>query len=646
MPAPAKNMSSGTVLIVWSIVTVDPVAARAAEATVAKSSPPVISQRESHCVSGPDAGHAEQRPPDRVRTKIAGHCHIRVSLRIDLWCNTMTMTMTVVQLTIRNTHHCMKPAIKNGVGPFVIAIAESVDCMAMHRFGMRAMALAGAALLSACTTVGPDFQRPQVPWLSDWTGGSLKSLAAEPRTLRSGQTQEWWRTFKDPVLDQLVAEAQRVNPNVRTAGIRIMEARAQLGIAGSGLYPQLQQATGEVLWEGMQRPGGREINAVTFSAGLQFGWELDFWGRFRRGIEAADAGYFASIAQYDDLQVLMAAQVAGLYCSIRTVEARLVIARENAALQKRSLEITERLFKGGAESELDVQQAKALYLGTLSTIPQLEGVQRQTQNALSTLLARAPGPLPEMAAGKDVIPQAELDVIVDMPADLLRRRPDVRAAEMQLAAQSALIGVSEADLYPSISLLGFLGVSATSLSGSSRALSWAVGPSLVWNVFDHGRLTNAVLVQDARFQQLYEQYQDAVLRAAREVDDSAVGFAKAGEQIVFLADSVKAAQRSLDIANLQYREGLTDFERVLDSQRTLFSQQELLVTTRGNLTQSLIALYKAMGGGWEQGRSRPVLDDVTRETMEQRSNWKGILTAPLPAPGVDAGQDRPGTARP
>ena len=186
---------------------------------------------------------------------------------------------------------------------------------------------------------------------------------------------------------------------------------------------------------------------------------------------------------------------------------------------------------------------------------------------------------------------------------------------MQLAAQSALIGVSVADLYPSISLLGSVGLSATSLSGSSRALTWALGPSLVWNVFDYGRLTNAVLVQDARFQQLYEQYQDAVLRAAREVDDAAVGFAKTGEQIVLLAEAVKAAQRSLDIANIQYREGLTDFERVLDSQRVLFAQQDFLVSARGNLTQNLIALYKAMGGGWEQGRSRPVLDDVTRETM-------------------------------
>jgi len=531
------------------------------------------------------------------------------------------------------------------LGMRAVVLAQGV-LLGAYTLGVRALVLAGGVLLSACTTVGPDFKRPQVPWLDDWTGGSLKSLPVEARAPRSPQTQEWWRNFNDPVLDQLIAEALRANPNVRTAGMRIMEARAQLGIAGSTLYPQLQQATGQVLRAGEKRSPGQDNSATSYSAGLQISWELDFWGKFSRGIEAADASYFASIAQYDDVQVLTAAQTASFYCTIRTVEARLVIARENAALQKRSLDITELLFKGGTESELDVQQAKAQYLGTLATIPQLEISLRQTQNALSILLARAPGPLPEMAAGKDVIPQAELEVIVDMPADLLRRRPDVRGAEMLLAAQSAQIGVSVADLYPSISLLGSVGLSDTSVRGSPRVFSWSVGPSLVWNVFDHGRLTNTVLVQDARFQQLYEQYQDAVLQAAREVDDAAVAFAKTGEQIVLLEGSVKAAQRSLELATIQYREGLADFERVLDSQRTLVAQQDILVTSRGNLTQSLISLYKAMGGGWEQGRSRPVLDDATRETMGQRSDWKGLLAAPLPAPGADTQQLPSGTATP
>jgi NodT family efflux transporter outer membrane factor (OMF) lipoprotein len=518
--------------------------------------------------------------------------------------------------------------------------------MPANRWGGGLIALAGAILLGGCRTVGPDFERPRVPWLADWKGGSLAPLAAQSRGTTSAQIQVWWRNFNDPVLDQLITEAQTKNPTVRTAGMRIMEARAQLGIADSTRYPQVQQATGDVLGVGEQRTGGPDTSTMAFSAAFNISWELDFWGKFKRSIEAADASYLASIAQYDDVQVLMAAQVAALYCTIRTVEARLVISQQNAALQKRSLEITERLFKSGNDSELDVQQARSLYLGTMSTIPLLEASLRQAQNALSILLARAPGPLPEMAPGKNQIPQAGLGAIVDMPADALRRRPDIRAAEMQLAAQSALIGVSVADLYPSISLLGSLGLAGTTTSGTPQVLSWLAGPSLLWNVFDHGRLTNTVLVQDARFQQLYEQYQDAVLRAAREVDDAAVGFAKTGEQIALLADAVKAAQRSLDIATVQYREGLTDYQRVIDSQRTLFSQQDQLVTSRGNLTQSLIAIYKAMGGGWEQGRSRPVVDDATRETMGRRSDWKGLLAVPLPAPGPDAGQPPPRPVKP
>jgi len=497
-------------------------------------------------------------------------------------------------------------------------------------------------LLSACTTVGPDFKQPVVPWLATWSSGSLESSMTDSRTGVRPQSDEWWRNFNDPALDQLIAEAQRLNPGVRTAGMRIMEARAQLGIAGSLLYPQLQQISGEALRVGQnQSGGGADKTLSAYGIGLNIGWEIDFWGKFRRGVEAADAGYLASIAQYDDVQVLVAAQVANLYCSIRTTEQRLRIAHENAALQKRSLEITERLFKSGNEAELNVQQAKSLYLSTLATIPELESALRQAQNALGVLVARPPGPLPEMSAGTEKIPEASLAVIVDMPADLLRRRPDVRAAEMQLAAQSALIGVSEGALYPSIALLGSVGLSATSLNWSARTVDWAVGPSLVWNIFDYGRLKNQVLVQDARFQQLYEQYQDAVLRAAREMDDAAIAFANSRIQIPLMEQAVQAAKRSLDIATIQYREGLVDFQRVLDSQRTLFSQQERLVANRGNVTLNLIALYKAMGGGWESGRNRPVLDEQTRETMSERSAWQDLLSAPLPPPPTDSSQARP-----
>ncbi len=493
----------------------------------------------------------------------------------------------------------------------------------------RTAAIALIASMCGCTMVGPDFESPDVPWLAQWDGGSLEAVKPDANRPRA-DTETWWRNFNDPVLDELVAEAQRQNPGVRSAGLRIMEARAQLGLAGSALYPQVQQLGANVTRVGRNQSEGPDTAFTSYGVNFDIAWELDFWGKFRRGIEAADAAYLASIAQYDDVQVLVAAQTANLYASIRTLELRLRIARETAALQKRSLEITEHLFKSGNESELDVQQARTLYLATLATIPQFEASLRQAQNALNVLLARPPGPLPQMEAGRETIPLAALDVAVDMPAALLLRRPDVRAAEAQLAAQSALIGVSEAQLYPSIALIGSMGLSTTSLNDAPRVFDWAAGPTMVWNIFDYGRLKNQVLIDNARFQQLYEVYQQTVLNAAREIDDAAILFAKNREQIDVLRESVQAARRSLDIATIQYREGLVDFERVLDSQRTLFGQQDRFITAQGDTVRSLVALYKAMGGGWQTAHAQPVLDENTRATMNERSAWKGLLEAPLP----------------
>ncbi|TNI64383.1 RND transporter [Aeromonas media] len=492
--------------------------------------------------------------------------------------------------------------------------------MAVQRHNMRPLFTGGACLLlSACTVLGPDYQAPRVEEMAGWHSASEGQQASATADYR-----QWWNRLNDPVLSALVEESLRKNPDVRIAGLRILEAQAQLGIAESLLGPQATVGTGEFLQAGQTR-GGHSSAGSSYGAGFNLGWELDFWGKFERGIEAADANYFATLAQYDDIQVLMAAQVAQLYVSIRTLEARLYIARENARLQQRSLEITERLFKSGNSAELDVQQAKTQYLGTLSGIPQLETSLRQSQNALSTLIARPPGPLPEMTTNTGKIPQGELALVTEMPADLLRRRPDVRVAERQLAAQSALIGVAESELYPSITLLGTLGVNAT--NGENGTFSWAVGPSLSWNLLDQGRLGNQILVQDARFQQLHERYRDSVFKAAREVDDAAVAYANGQDEIVLLTQTGEAARRSLEIANIQYREGMADFQRVLDSQRALFNQQERLVNSRGARMRDLITLYKALGGGWEQGRERPLVTPEVEAQLRTRADWAPLLDA-------------------
>ena len=484
--------------------------------------------------------------------------------------------------------------------------------------------------LAACTTLGPDYREPEIDWLEAWQPTS-------PLPTRTGKAVDhafWWQLFEDPALNRLIDAAREDSPTLRLAGLRILESRALLGIAGSTLYPQVQQVTGAVAYVNQQQRGGavaqRTDSLASYEAGFALGWELDFWGRFRRGIESADAAFFASIANQQDVQVRLAAQVADLYYAYRTTQLRIGIARQNAKIQQRSLEITERLYSSGSNSELDVQQARTQYLSTLSTIPQLEQTLVQVRNALGVLLGRPPGDLPELAGDYVALPQIGSATVTSIPASLLLRRPDVRVAAWQVAAQSAQIGLAEADFYPAISLLGSIGWSATSIDGSPDVTTLGLGPSLKWNVFDYGRIENNVRVQDARLQQLIEVYRQSVLSAAREIDDALVGLVKSGEQQVILDQAVDASRRSLELANSRYREGYAGFQRVLDAQRAVAAQDERSLVNQGNHVSSVIALYKALGGGWTDSRVAEWLPDPVREAMAERTDWGDLLTAPLP----------------
>jgi len=494
----------------------------------------------------------------------------------------------------------------------------------------RAAVLCAAVALNACTTLGPDYQEPQVDWLDDWQT-SLYGQVEAPQQQAEADLRFWWRLFDDPVLNRLIEDASEANPSLRIAGLRILESRAQLGIAGSTLYPQLQQVGAAISYvNSRQSGGGVDQDFASYQAGFNLGWELDFWGRFRRGIESADAAFFGSIANQQDLQVLLSAQVTDLYYAYRTLQLRIEIARENAALQERSYQITQRLYRSGQQSELDLQQAKAQYLATLSTIPQLQIALTQTRNALATLLGGPPRDIPALAGETPPLPNVEPVLIQGIPARLLMRRPDIRAAAWQVAAQSAQIGIAEADFYPAISLLGSIGWSGTSLSGSPNSATLALGPGLSWNVFDHGRIANNVRVQDARLQQLIEQYQDAVLQAARQIDDAAINVVKTAEQQAILTESLNAARRALELANSQYREGYAGFQRVLDAQRALAAQSERELINRGNHISAIIALYKALGGGWLETPAQQLIPQESRDAMQQRSDWGYLLSAPLP----------------
>ena len=381
----------------------------------------------------------------------------------------------------------------------------------------------------------------------------------------------------------------------------------------------------------------RSQSLTAYQTDFRVGWELDFWGRFQRSIESADAVFLASITSHHDLQVLLSAQVAELYFNYLTIAQRIEIARNNAARQERSFTITQKLFTAGQGSELDLQQAKTQQLATLSTIPELESALIQVRNALSVLLGRPPGEIAELAGMVQALPDTAALSISEIPAQLLLRRPDIRSAAWQVAAQSAQIGVAKADYYPAISLFGSIGWSGDSLSATADTTQLAVGPSLTWNVFDYGRIRNNVRLQDARLQQTIESFQNSVLLAAREIDDAAIKVVKTAEQEIILKQALQAAERSLELASTRYQEGYADFQRVLDAQRALFSQADRYLVVRGAHLNAITQLYKAFGGGWVDMPIDTLIPESTRQQMRERTKWGGLLDAQLPAP--DAGPD-------
>ena len=492
-------------------------------------------------------------------------------------------------------------------------------------------------LASGCTMVGPDFAKPDAPVAASWSDADGTKLIGEPP-----DDAEWWTAFGDPVLDQLVETAYRQNLPIRIAGIRVLEARAQLGIAAGNLYPQRQQAGFDALYrrtsDNAAGTAGLDESFWTYDLGLSAAWEIDFWGRFRRGIESADANFLASIADYDSLLVSLTAEVATAYLLVRTFEERLAIARHNVEVQQQSLRIADVRYRNGATTELDVQQARTLLYNTQASIPPLSAGLRQAENGLSILLGRPPGNVRALLGGDGLIPAPPARVAIGIPADLLRRRPDVRAAELQAAAQSALIGVAASEFYPQVVLLGSIGLQSSSGSSSTRSgnssfgdlfsgdsLAFVGGPSVTWNIFNYGRIANNVRVQDARLQQLLVNYQERVLRAAAEVENASIAFLRAQEQAALLGDSVTAAQRSVDLSLLQYRDGAADYTRVLDSQRALAAQQDQLTATRGAIAQNLVAIYRALGGGWQIRAGYEFVPEEIREQMMERTDWGDII---------------------
>jgi NodT family efflux transporter outer membrane factor (OMF) lipoprotein len=505
--------------------------------------------------------------------------------------------------------------------------------------------MASTLFLGGCAMVGPDYIKPPpAPEQKAWIEQKDPKIKAEPTDLSN-----WWEVFDDPVLNSLVEQAYQQNLPLRIAGLRILEARAQLGIAYGNLYPQQQQGSGEATYNKISRnrlnlpPDVRsnidnDINI--YALGFDAVWELDFWGKFRRNVESGLGALEASIASYDDVLVSLTAEVARTYVAIRTFEERLEIARENVRIQSRSLQIAEARFEGGEVSELDVAQAKALLSETQSLIPRLSRDLRQAKNGLSILLGKVPSELNEILGGPKPIPAVPAEVTVGVPAELLRRRPDIRLAERQLAAQSPRIGVAKAELYPAFSLLGTIGLASLSTGNffDSDSVTGTAGAGFTWNILNYGRIKNNVRAQDALFQELAVNYQNTVLRAAQEVEDAMVGFLRTQEEAKFLSSSVQAYKRSVDLSLLQYREGLVDYQRVLDTQRFLTRSQETYTARKGDIVINLVAVYKALGGGWQIREGKDFVPEEIRVEMAQRTDWGGLLSLEKQKPPPEKGR--------
>ncbi|HEY8515920.1 MAG TPA: efflux transporter outer membrane subunit [Candidatus Binatia bacterium] len=493
-----------------------------------------------------------------------------------------------------------------------------------------------ALALGGCM-IGPDFVRPDAPLADGWIESGDPGIDAS-----RVDYADWWQVFDDPVLTRLIGTAYRQNLTLRMAGVRVLEARARLGLAIGELYPQQQALTAATTYNKIPLAVPYDLINDTFwqsALGAQAGWEVDLWGKIRRGVQSADDSFLASVAAYDDVLVTLLGDVASTYVQIRTLEKRLAIAHENVDRQRQALRIATNRWRGGVVSKRDVYQAENVLGATEAAIPAFAQELRQAKNALAVLLGVPPGEADALLEGGNGIPVAPAQAAVGIPAELLRRRPDIRQAELTAAAQSAQIGVAKADLLPAFRLVGNVATVSSDIGRGSlgdlftgKSLAYTAGPTVQWNVLNYGQITNQVRVQDARLQELLIAYQNQVLEAQEEVENGLTVFLESQRQAQALQRSADAALGALTVAINEYKEGTADFTTVLTAEQNLFKAQDDLAQAQGAIPLGLIATYRALGGGWQIREGEPFVPQETRDEMAERTNWGTLLTPELLAP--------------
>jgi len=460
------------------------------------------------------------------------------------------------------------------------------------------------APLAGCM-VGPNYRPPQ-----DATPAAYQEQLTLTTNQPAQDLSQWWRLFHDPQLDSLIQEATQANHDVRLALARIRESRAQQGISRSALFPSVT-ASGQYSRQRLSQnspngfvaqTAGQSLQQNFFDAGFDMNWELDVFGGNRRGVEAANADLGAVVEASRGVLITVIGDVGLNYLDLRGLQKQLAVARDNFRLQEQTVDLTRDQFKAGLASELDTARAEAQAANTRAQIPLLEQDIQRSIHRLSILIGKQPAELESQLIVDAPIPPAAPGIPVGLPSDLLRRRPDIRQAERELAAATARIGVATADLFPRFFLTGTAGLQSLNASDFFDAGSrfWSIGPSVSWPIFTAGRIRQSIKVQDARQEQALIRYEQTVLTSLEEVENALVACGKEQAHHEALAQSEAANRRAVELADQRYRSGLVDFLNVLETQRTLLAVQDDLARSDRTLDQNLVRLYKALGGGWAE----------------------------------------------
>ena len=457
--------------------------------------------------------------------------------------------------------------------------------------------------ITGCT-VGPDYHPPKVTvpehWSESLAGGETNGIA---------QLADWWASFNDSQLNSLVNRALKSNLELRMAEARVLEARAQRGVVAAGLWPSLD-ASGFYNYDRISQnyflplPPGTPLAYNWYQAGFDSSWELDVFGGVRRNVQAANADIAAAEFSRRDVLVTLLAELARNYFEICSAQQRLAIAHENIEAQAKLVALTTQQYRAGVTSELDVEQSSALLADTEAAVPSLETARDSSIHRMGVLLAEPPGALVVELSQTNSIPLPPPRVPVGLPSDLLERRPDIQRVERQLTAATARIGVAKADLFPHFSLTGTAGLQSVSAGEWFNPSSsfWTVGPTVTWRIFDAGKIRSNIRVQDARQQQALANFEQTVLTAFEDVENALSAFAKEQTRYQSLRESVRAQQAAVNLSRDLYQNGLTDFLRVLDSERSLYQAEDALVQSQAAISENLVALYKALGGGWQSAQ--------------------------------------------